>query len=112
GATLNGATLNGATLNGATLWGAKLKGANLKRAYLEGANLEGANLGGTYLYQIENLTNKQIKSACNWDKAIYSEGEFNEREFKWIPKKEQAHQEYIQKIRDDKASEPQVLPEC
>jgi uncharacterized protein YjbI with pentapeptide repeats len=112
GANLSGANLSGADLSGADLSGADLSGADLSGADLSGADLSGADLSGAYLYRIKNLTNEEIKSACNWDKAIYSEAEFNRREFKWILIKEQANQEYIQKIRDDKASDPKGSPKC
>ena len=62
------ANLEGADLWKADLWGANLEEANLWKANLEGANLEEANLKGA-----KYLNPTQVKSACNWEKARFSE---------------------------------------
>ena len=51
-----------------SLWRANLEEANLKEAILEEANLEGANLR-----RAKGLTIEQVKSAQNWEKAIYDD---------------------------------------
>ena len=71
-----------------------LSNSNLVRAYLNGANLESANLNGA-----KNLSNAQIKSACFWEKAIFTPDE-------------QANQKKIEEIRQDKASDPTTPPDC
>ncbi|WP_442941780.1 pentapeptide repeat-containing protein [Nostoc sp.] len=39
----------------------------------KGANLSDADLSDTYFIGVKNLTPEQVKSAKNWDKAIYTE---------------------------------------
>ena len=87
-ANLEGAYLEGADLERVYLWEANLERANLGRADLEeanlrGANLRGADLRGTELWRLDfwrarELEPKQIKSACNWKQAIFSE-EFKQK---------------------------------
>ncbi len=91
-ANLQGAYLGYANLQGAYLWGANLQGANLfyanlqeadlRDANLQEADLRDANLQGAYLRDAKNLTSKQIKSACFWDKAIYKR-EWNKEKETW-----------------------------
>jgi uncharacterized protein YjbI with pentapeptide repeats/energy-coupling factor transporter ATP-binding protein EcfA2 len=72
-ATLSSATLSGADLSSATLSGATLSGANLSNADLTDADLSSANLSNASLIGVKNLIPEQVKSAINWDKAIYDE---------------------------------------
>ena len=57
-----------------------------------------------------NLTPQQIKSACNWDKAIYKG--------KWNQEKELAeaiepdNTNFIEELKKDKASDPTEPPDC
>ncbi|ESA37883.1 pentapeptide repeat protein [Leptolyngbya sp. Heron Island J] len=67
-AILTNAKFNKANLNGASLEEADLKGVDFSNCLLEGANLKGANLKGTC-----GLTIEQIKSAHNWQAAIYDD---------------------------------------
>ena len=98
-ANLRGANLRGANLRGANLREANLEGAILFRANLRGAYLEGANLRGANLIFAENLTPKQIKSACDWETAIYKG---NESE----------NTKYIEELKKDKSSDPKEPPDC
>ncbi len=98
-ARLKGAKLEGANLGGTKLKGADLGGANLKDAYLYGTKLEGANLYGAKLINVQNLTDSQIKSACNWDKAIYKQDHSE-------------NQKYIEALKKDKSSDPKEPPDC
>jgi uncharacterized protein YjbI with pentapeptide repeats len=100
GAKLYGANLNGANLNGANLKGAYLYGANLKGAYLYGANLDGANLWGA------EVDPKQIKSACFWESAIYTQGKWDEDKQLWVAADPKANQREIDKLKRDKNSDP------
>ena len=117
------ANLNRANLESANLYDANLFRANLGSANLLNANLESANLGIAYLqsaylesanlFRAKNLTNKQIKSACSWEKAIYTESIFNdENELRWIAKDPKANQRKIDEIKQDKASDPPTPPDC
>ncbi len=77
-AKLGGANLEKADLRGANLQQAKLRGANLEKAalgnaFLQQAKLEGANLQQADLSKVKTLTPKQIKSACNWQKAKFDQ---------------------------------------
>ena len=123
GANLNGANLNGASLKDAKLafanladtylGFANLKDANLFRtdlldanfehaslknasfqdANFAGASLENARLEGAYLINVQNLTFSQIKSACNWEQAIYKEDNSD-------------NEKYIEELRGNEPSEP------
>ncbi|BAY27644.1 pentapeptide repeat-containing protein [Calothrix sp. NIES-2100] len=80
-ANLSRAYLNYADLRGAKFIGAKLISADLSNATLllalfigadlRDANLTNADLSYTNLRYAKNLTPEQVKSAKNWDKAIY-----------------------------------------
>jgi uncharacterized protein YjbI with pentapeptide repeats len=103
-ANLEGSDLTRANLIGAIFYKANLKGADLTRANLTGAIFEGA---------IDlTLTNKQIKSACNWDKAIYTEARWDDEQGIWVAKDPQANEAKIKEIREDAASDPQTTPDC
>jgi uncharacterized protein YjbI with pentapeptide repeats len=100
GANLNRADLIGANLNRADLIGANLIGANLNRANLIGANLDGANLWGA------EVDPKQIKSACFWESAIYTQGKWDEDKQLWVAADPKANQREIDKLKRDKNSDP------
>ena len=112
GANLNGANLIGANLIGANLNGANLNGANLIRAYLNEAILDGANLNGANLYKAEGLNPEQIKSACSWEKAIYTEAKWDEDKQLWVVADREANQREIEKLKRDKNSDPPNPIDC
>ena len=72
-ANLRDADLNNTDLSTAKLNSADLRNANLSGSNLDSANIRNANLQGTNLTNARNLTEEQVKSATNWDKAIYDE---------------------------------------
>ncbi len=94
----------------ANLKEANLKGANFKGALLKEAILEGANLDGAILVGVKDLNQifKQIKSACNWDKAIYK-GEWNKEEKTWVAI-DPDNTNFIKKIEND--TDPKEPPDC
>ena len=125
-ANLNSANLNSANLNSASLISADLNNANLKSANLKSANLKSASLisanlafadlafadlAFANLNSADNLTNKQIKSACSWEKAIYTEAEFDETNG-WSAEDPKDNQRRIDEIKQDKASDPPKPPDC
>ncbi|MDY7006082.1 MAG: pentapeptide repeat-containing protein [Cyanobacteriota bacterium] len=119
-------TVSEANLSEANLWFANLSGANLSKANLSKANLSKANLSeadlseanlyGAYLFGAENLSNAQIKLACNWKEAIYVNSTIVEENIvfgdKSIPMDKQANQERIKEIEQDKDSDPKNPPDC
>ena len=111
-ADLRGDNLFRADLFRADLAGADLAGADLFRADLRGADLAGADLAGADLVGVRNLSNIQIKSACNWEQAVYTDAEFDRENWQWIVKDKQANQQRIESIREDKASDLQEPPVC
>ncbi|MBD2605716.1 pentapeptide repeat-containing protein [Scytonema hofmannii FACHB-248] len=72
-ANLSDANLSGANLSYANLSGANLSLADLSLADLSLADLYFADLSGVNLSLAENLTPEQVKSAKNWEKAIYDD---------------------------------------
>lgn len=98
-AEFNEANLSYADLNGANLRNSELTGASLYSANLDGANLSRANLYDAELTDVENLTESQIKSACNWAKAVYKDN-----------KEEQ--KKYINQLKVDKDSDPEKSVDC
>lgn len=77
-ANLERADLTSADLNGAVMTGANLSGANLTKAILvksriNNVDFTGANLNGTDLRGTQGLTESQLASAKNGDKAILDE---------------------------------------
>ncbi|MDJ0618326.1 MAG: pentapeptide repeat-containing protein [Calothrix sp. MO_192.B10] len=75
-ADLSGADLRRAYLRRADLSGARLRHADLRHADLIGADLSAADLkhadlSGAYLSGANNLIPEQVKTAKNWDKAVY-----------------------------------------
>ncbi len=112
-ANLKGASLIKADLSGADLEKANLKGADLEEANLKGVNVKGANLKGAYLGDI--LNSKQIKSACFWDKAIYTAGVIIKQDWGFVLENERDKQDntnYIEELKKDKSSDPKELPDC
>ncbi|ELS04346.1 putative low-complexity protein [Xenococcus sp. PCC 7305] len=127
GANLEGANLEGANLSKADLKGANLKSASINQANFSGSNLEGANLSvnnfktvnlsnanldGAYLAWVFNLTNKKIKSTCDWDKAIYTNADWDKDKEKWFAKDKEANEKKIGEIMLDKASDPKIPINC
>ncbi len=112
GANLNGAYLDGANLMRANLNGAELWGANLNGAYLDGANLKGAELIGANLNGAEDLYPEQIKSACSWEKAIYTQAKWDEDKLLWVAEDWEANQREIEKLKRDKNSNPRNPIDC
>lgn len=120
-ADLKSAFLNSAVLDRVNLWGANLEnanfmsanlmGANMESANLKSANLKNTNLRNANLYSVENLTDQQIKSACSWEKAIYTKANQDNKDL-WIAKDKKANQTRIDKIKHDKASDPPTPPDC
>ncbi|MEM6614779.1 MAG: pentapeptide repeat-containing protein, partial [Cyanobacteria bacterium P01_C01_bin.72] len=78
--------------------------ANFQNADLGSANLQNAYLG------FANITETQIKSVCFWDKAIY-EGKWSIKQ-QAIVAIEPDNTEYIEKLKQDKASNPQKAFDC
>jgi uncharacterized protein YjbI with pentapeptide repeats len=109
-ADLSSADLSSAELLLADLDSADLSSAELLLADLDLANLDSANLTSANLIGVKNLTNAQIKSACFWNKAIY-EGNYDQQKREWITD-EKANQAFIKQLKQDKASDPEVEPDC
>ncbi|MGK7914896.1 MAG: pentapeptide repeat-containing protein [Prochloraceae cyanobacterium] len=110
-ANLSGAYLSSADLSGADLSGAYLSSADLSGADLRGANLASANLASANLIESKNLIPSQIKLACYWEKAIYKGHFDNKNFFKWIVD-DKANQQYIEALKQDKASDPKEPVDC
>lgn len=110
-AHLSSVNLSNANLTGAYLGNANLSATRLDNANLKNAQLDGAYLFQTYLFNAKNLTNEQIKSACNWKEAIYTEADENLKP-RLEPKDQQANKRKIQEIEDDKASDPSNPVDC
>ncbi|MDB9404936.1 pentapeptide repeat-containing protein, partial [Microcystis sp. CS-574] len=101
------AKLNRANLNRANLIGANLNGANLIAANLIAANLIAANLNGA-----EDLHPERIKSACFWEKAIYTESKWDKDKQLWVAEDWKANQREIEKLKRDKNSDPPNPIDC
>ena len=106
------ADLYDASLRYADLYDAYLRDAYLRNADLYDANLRDAYLRDAYLYDVQNLSNQQIKLACFWDKATYTEAEWNDTKRKWIAADEKANKKWIEEIKQDRASDPENPPDC
>ena len=89
---------------------ANLENADLRYTNLENANLESANLKNANLIQSKSLNPSQIKIACNWQQAMYI-GHYNPKSKQWIVEKE-ANQQYIEQLKQDKASDPKETIDC
>ncbi|MFB2937544.1 pentapeptide repeat-containing protein [Aerosakkonemataceae cyanobacterium BLCC-F154] len=110
GADLWKANLGGAGLKLANLKDANLMEANLQYAFLSEANLKEANLEGANLSYAQSVTRKQIKSACNWEKAIYK-SHYDKDKYEWVVE-EPANQQYIEQLKQDRVSDPQEPVNC
>ncbi len=71
-ANLRNANLWGANLENANLGNANLIHTNLRYAYLKDTNLKNTKFWDKNSGETKNITPEQIKTAKNWDKAIYS----------------------------------------
>ena len=98
-ADLAGANLYDANLKDANFEHASLKNASFVDANFAGASLKNARLEGAYLINVQNLTFSQIKSACNWEQAIYKQDNSE-------------NQKYIEDLKKDKSSDPKRFPDC
>ncbi|MEM8722404.1 MAG: pentapeptide repeat-containing protein [Cyanobacteria bacterium P01_G01_bin.39] len=114
GADLRGVNLIRANFSGADLSYADLRGTGLFDANFSGTYLSGADLNGTYLGFARNLSSQQIKSACFWEKAIFTDAKLKETLTirRWVVKDEKANQRRIKEIKQDKASDPVNPPDC
>ena len=137
-AELNKITLIDANLAGAYLYNAQLKetdlrlsdmrGSSLVEADLTSANLTGADLAGADLTNADltnaifrkgitenNPSKSQLKEACNWDRAFYiydgDESELYTDPSQW-KLNETENQKYIEQIKQDKTSDPDLAPQC
>ncbi|MBE9264307.1 pentapeptide repeat-containing protein [Microcystis sp. LEGE 00066] len=111
-ANLEEAKLNGAILNGANLNEANLNRANLNRAKLNRAKLNGANLNRANLNRAEDLYPEQIKSACFWERAIYTEAKWDKDKKLWVAADREANKREIDKLKRDKNSDPRNPIDC
>ena len=114
-ANLFSVNLDHAYLDSVNFYGANLGHANFDHAYLKNtnlyrANLAQANLDHAYLINAKNFTPAQIKSACNWEQAYYK-GRFDSEYSEWIID-QQANQQFIQQIQQDKNSDPKQPVDC
>lgn len=99
-----------ANLSGLDLSNADLSGASFIKTNLSDVRLNCANLNKAYLVRAKNLTPQQIKSACNWEKAIYK-SKFNQKTRTWDAK-EPDNTEFIEELKKDKSSNPKEEPDC
>ena len=114
-ANLENANLENAYLDRVNLYRTNFERTNLKNANLSGANLyrahlDRANLTNANLINAKNLTPTQIKSACHWDQAVY-QGVWELNQFRWVVD-EQANQQFIQQLQQDKESDPKTPVDC
>ncbi len=109
-ANLQEADLGYANLQEADLGYANLQEADLRSANLQEADLRSANLQQAYLGEAENLTHKQIKSACFWETAIYK-GEYNFEKEAYVAI-EPDNTEFIEKLKNDSSSDPEEPIHC
>ena len=73
GANLSRADLSNANLDEANFSRAKLNGANFSNAYVLNVNFQNADLLQVDFRSVQKLAIEQVKSAQNWDKALYDE---------------------------------------
>ena len=72
-AVLTSASFDGVNLNGVNFSGADLNSVRFIYTNFKGVNLSDADLSNAYFIAVKNLTPEQVKSAKNWDEAIYTE---------------------------------------
>ena len=89
---------------------AKLQKANLYRANIQNADLFEANLQEAILIETKNLTHKQIKSTCFWDRAIYK-GKWNGEKETFVAL-ESDNTKFIEELKNDTASDPDKPIDC
>jgi hypothetical protein len=107
---LKEAHLNTSKFISAKFPGADLSEVNLADADLKDANLKAANLSGANLTNIKNLTNQQIKSACNWEEAYFARyWDAGKQEWTIDDEKQEAK---IKELKEDKASDPKEKRDC
>ena len=104
------ANFDSANLEYADLHDADLDSADFNLANFAHVNLEQANLYHANLIEVHNLTPSQIKSACYWETAIFR-GEFDNEQKTWLVN-EKLNQQYIEQLKEDRASNPQHLIAC
>ena len=109
-ANLESARLFDVDLSFASLESADLESATLKFANLESADLESANLNNANFIRVKNLNFSQIKSACNWDKAVYKSN-WDDNKRTWVVD-ERANRQYIKRLKQDRASDPKEPINC
>ena len=109
-ANLQQAKLWRANLQQAKLWRANLQEADLRSANLQDADLSSANLQDAILVKVENLTSTQIKSACNWQAAIYK-GKLNDEKNTFVAI-EPDNTNFIEELKQDKSSDPKEPLDC
>ena len=109
-ADLYHASLDSADLNYTDLSRANLDSADLNLANFYHANLEQANLYHANLIEVHNLTPAQIKSACYWETAMYR-GDFDNEKKIWLVD-EKLNQQYLEQLKQDKASNPKHPLNC
>ena len=114
-ANLSNIKLSYSNLSDANLEYADLNGAELELTNIGSSNFHGANLNNVILIVPDGLDksykaqiNAQIKSACNWQQAIYKA---NWKKGKWIVN-EVVNQQYIEQLKQDKASDPKEVVDC
>ncbi|ACK66835.1 pentapeptide repeat protein [Rippkaea orientalis PCC 8801] len=117
----------GCNFNSSNFEKADFYGCNLKKSNFDGSNFEGvvfdrvdfekskfdgSNFNEVSIYNPSNLKNKQIKSSCNWDKAIFAQRKYDQEKNEWIVENQQSNEAKIQEIKNDKASDPKESPDC
>ena len=107
---LSFANLRSANLRSANLRSVDLSFVDLSFSNVSFSDLESANLRSANLIKVKNLTFFQIKLACNWKKAIYK-GHYDAENRIWVVN-ETANRQYVEKIKQDKASDPQEPVDC
>lgn len=91
---------------------ANLENANLSYTYLNQTIFKGANLTYANLYKAKKLSVDELKLACNWEKAIYTEPHWDKKQGRFVAKDEKKNQAEIQKMKNDKTSNPLESPDC
>ena len=109
-AHLSHTNLSHAHLSSTDLSSANLSHADLTNANFSHANFKSANVFSADLSHAQNLTLSQIKTACNWSQAFYKSDWHNQTR-KWIVNEEE-NQQYIKKLKQDRASDPQEPVDC
>ena len=107
---LSHTNLSHAHLSSTDLSSANLSHADLTNANFSHANFKSANVFSADLWSAQNLTLSQIKTACNWSQAFYKSDWHNQTR-KWIVNEEE-NQQYIKKLKQDRASDPKEPVDC